>query len=108
MASKNFTLVPKKSSTNSLRDAKPSVGATTDRTPGPTIEAIEGDRIRLLVTNKLPEHTQRALARHPAAERHGWRRRIVTAGYSASETYAYEFHAAPARHALCITRTPMR
>ena len=26
-------------------------------TPGPTIEAVEGDRIRLLVTNKLPEHT---------------------------------------------------
>jgi len=27
------------------------------RTPGPTIEAVEGDRIRMLVTNKLPEHT---------------------------------------------------
>ena len=26
-------------------------------TPGPTIEAVEGDHIRLLVTNKLPEHT---------------------------------------------------
>ena len=26
-------------------------------TPGPTIEAVEGDRIRLLVTNNLPEHT---------------------------------------------------
>lgn len=26
-------------------------------TPGPTIEAVEGDRIRLFVTNKLPEHT---------------------------------------------------
>jgi manganese oxidase len=26
-------------------------------TPGPTIEAIEGDRIRILVTNKLAEHT---------------------------------------------------
>lgn len=25
--------------------------------PGPTIEAVEGDRIRLMVTNKLPEHT---------------------------------------------------
>jgi len=53
MASKEFHLSPKKSSTNSLRDAKPSVGATTDRRR-PTIEAIEGDRIRLLVTNKLP------------------------------------------------------
>ncbi len=27
------------------------------RTPGPTIEAVEGDRVRLLVTNRLPEHT---------------------------------------------------
>jgi FtsP/CotA-like multicopper oxidase with cupredoxin domain len=27
------------------------------QTPGPTIEALEGDRIRILVTNKLPEHT---------------------------------------------------
>ena len=26
-------------------------------TPGPTIEAVEGDRVRLLVTNHLPEHT---------------------------------------------------
>lgn len=27
------------------------------QTPGPTIEAVEGDRVRILVTNKLPEHT---------------------------------------------------
>jgi hypothetical protein len=27
------------------------------RTPGPTIEAVEGDRVRILVTNKLREHT---------------------------------------------------
>jgi len=27
------------------------------RTPGPTIEAVEGDRIRVVVTNKLPEPT---------------------------------------------------
>lgn len=26
-------------------------------TPGPTIEAVEGDRVRILVTNKLAEHT---------------------------------------------------
>jgi manganese oxidase len=25
--------------------------------PGPTIEAVEGDRLRIYVTNKLPEHT---------------------------------------------------
>jgi len=27
------------------------------QTPGPTIEAVEGDRVRIFVTNKLPEHT---------------------------------------------------
>jgi FtsP/CotA-like multicopper oxidase with cupredoxin domain len=27
------------------------------RTPGPTIEVVEGDRVRILVTNKLGEHT---------------------------------------------------
>lgn len=27
------------------------------QTPGPTIEAVEGDRLRILVTNNLPEHT---------------------------------------------------
>ncbi|EIK45081.1 multicopper oxidase [Cellvibrio sp. BR] len=26
-------------------------------TPGPTIEAVEGDQVRIYVTNKLPEHT---------------------------------------------------
>ena len=26
-------------------------------TPGPTIEALEGDRVRIFVTNRLPEHT---------------------------------------------------
>lgn len=26
-------------------------------TPGPTIEAVQGDRVRILVTNRLPEHT---------------------------------------------------
>ena len=26
-------------------------------TPGPTIEAVEGDRIRIYLTNRLPEHT---------------------------------------------------
>jgi FtsP/CotA-like multicopper oxidase with cupredoxin domain len=27
------------------------------QSPGPTIEAVEGDKIRVFVTNKLPEHT---------------------------------------------------
>ena len=27
------------------------------QTPGPTIEAVQGDKVRIFVTNKLPEHT---------------------------------------------------
>jgi FtsP/CotA-like multicopper oxidase with cupredoxin domain len=27
------------------------------QSPGPTLEAVEGDRVRIYVTNKLPEHT---------------------------------------------------
>ena len=40
-------------------------GATTARLAGPTIEAVEGDRVRIFVTNRLPEHTSDPLARHP-------------------------------------------
>ena len=27
------------------------------QSPGPTIEAVEGDKVRIFVTNRLPEHT---------------------------------------------------
>ena len=60
-------------------------------TPGPTIEAVEGDRIRLLVTNNLPEHT----SMH-------WHGILLPSGMDGvgglsqpdiqpGETYAYEF-----------------
>jgi FtsP/CotA-like multicopper oxidase with cupredoxin domain len=59
--------------------------------PGPTIEAVEGDRVRLLVTNRLPENT----SVH-------WHGVIVPSGMDGvagltqppikpGETYAYEF-----------------
>ncbi|MBI4375418.1 MAG: copper oxidase [Elusimicrobia bacterium] len=61
------------------------------RTPGPTIEAVEGDRVRILVTNKLPEPT----AVH-------WHGIILPSGMDGvsglsqkpikpGETFAYEF-----------------
>jgi manganese oxidase len=61
------------------------------QTPGPTIEAVEGDRVRLLVTNHLPEHT----SIH-------WHGLFLPAGMDGvgglnqpqiqpGETYAYEF-----------------
>ena len=51
------------------------------QSPGPTIECVEGDKVRIFVTNKLPEHTTGPLARHPAAERHGRRRRPHAAAH---------------------------
>jgi len=61
------------------------------RTPGPTIEAVEGDRVRILVTNKLPAPT----AVH-------WHGLILPSGMDGvaglsqpviqpGETFAYEF-----------------
>lgn len=60
-------------------------------TPGPTIEAVEGDRVRILVTNRLPEPT----SIH-------WHGILLPAGMDGvsglnqpsikpGETYAYEF-----------------
>jgi len=44
-----------------LREIAPGMTATlwgyNGQSPGPTIEVVEGDRVRLFLTNKLPEHT---------------------------------------------------
>lgn len=60
-------------------------------TPGPTIEVVEGDRVRIYVTNKLPEHT--------SVHWHGillpWGMDGVSgltqAAIKPGETYVYEF-----------------
>ena len=60
-------------------------------TPGPTIEAVEGDRVRILVTNRLPEVT--------SVHWHGLRLPSGMDGVAGlshppirpGETYAYEF-----------------
>ena len=41
-------------------------------TPGPTIEAVEGDRVRLLVTNRLKRAHHDSLARTNFTIRYGW------------------------------------
>ena len=64
------------------------------QSPGPTIEAVEGDRVRIFVTNKLPEHTTRALARHAPAERHGRRRRPDPAAHQAGQDLRLRVRAA--------------
>jgi FtsP/CotA-like multicopper oxidase with cupredoxin domain len=59
--------------------------------PGPTIEAVEGDRVRILVTNRLPEHTtvhwHGLLLPNGMDGVGGLNQRHIRPG----ETYAYEF-----------------
>jgi FtsP/CotA-like multicopper oxidase with cupredoxin domain len=63
------------------------------QSPGPTIEVVEGDRVRIFVTNKLPEHT--------SIHWHGQRLPNGMDGVSGltqtaiqpGKTYVYEFQA---------------
>ena len=50
---------------------------------GPTLEAVEGDRIRIYVTNKTAFGYYRSLAWHPVAEWDGWGRRTQPACHQA-------------------------
>ena len=61
------------------------------QSPGPTIEVVEGDRVRIFVTNKLPEHT--------SIHWHGQRlpngmdgvTGLTQPGIAPGKTYVYEF-----------------
>ncbi|MDE1170659.1 MAG: copper oxidase [Verrucomicrobium sp.] len=61
------------------------------RTPGPTLEAVEGDRVRILVTNRLPEpttiHWHGLLVPNGMDGVGGLTQPHIAPG----ETYAYEF-----------------
>lgn len=61
------------------------------RTPGPTIEAVEGDRVRILVTNKLGEST--AVHWHGVLLPSGMDgvQGLSQPGIAPGETFAYEF-----------------
>jgi hypothetical protein len=61
------------------------------RTPGPTIEAVEGDRVRILVTNKLGEAT--AVHWHGVILPSGMDgvQGLSQPGIQPGETFAYEF-----------------
>lgn len=61
------------------------------RTPGPTIEAVEGDRVRILVTNKLPEPT--AVHWHGVLLPSGMDgvQGLTQKGIPPGDTFAYEF-----------------
>ncbi|MGI8437964.1 MAG: multicopper oxidase domain-containing protein, partial [Chthoniobacterales bacterium] len=61
------------------------------QTPGPTIEAVEGERVRILVTNKLPEptsvHWHGVILPNGMDGVGGVTQKHIQPG----ETYAYEF-----------------
>jgi FtsP/CotA-like multicopper oxidase with cupredoxin domain len=54
---KEFHLIAEPVEREFAPDMKVKCWGYNGQTPGPTIEAVEGDRVRILVTNKLPEHT---------------------------------------------------
>ena len=74
-------------------------------TPGPTIEAVEGDRVRILVTNRLPEHT--TIHWHGIFLPNGMDGvgGLTQPHIKPGQDLRIRVHAAPARHASCITRT---
>src|SRR5712692_2866379 len=61
------------------------------QTPGPTIEAVEGDRVRILVTNHLPEDT--------SVHWHGRRAGAEPTAHQPRRDVRLRVHAAPERHA---------
>ena len=77
------------------------------QSPGPTIEAVEGDRIRIFVTNRLPEVT--SVHWHGVLVPSGMDGVIglTQAPIGVGKTCLYEFRcSAPAPS--CTTRTPTR
>ena len=54
---KEFHLVAEEFEHEFAPGCKAKVWGYNGTTPGPTIEVVEGDRVRLLVTNRLGEHT---------------------------------------------------
>ena len=78
------------------------------QSPGPTIEAVEGDKVRIFVTNKLAGTHHGALARHDRAERHGRRRRPDPAAHQARQDLRLRVRAEDRAAPSCTTRTPTR
>jgi FtsP/CotA-like multicopper oxidase with cupredoxin domain len=55
--SKEFHLVAEPVVREFAPGMKVNLWGYNGQSPGPTIEAVEGDKVRIFVTNKLPEHT---------------------------------------------------
>ena len=100
-ASRSSTWSPRRSNTSSPRARRSRPGATTVRAPGPTIEAIEGDRVRILFTNRLPEHT--TIHWHGIPCGMDGVGGSDAAAHPARGDVGLRIHAAPARHAHVTT-----
>ena len=77
------------------------------QSPGPTIECVEGDRVRIFVTNRLPEHT--TIHWHGILLPNGMDGvgGLTQPHIPVGKTFVYEFEMKPPGLS-CTTRTPTR
>lgn len=61
------------------------------QSPGPTIEVVEGDQVRIFVTNKLPEHTSVHWHGQPLPNGMDGVTGLTQPGIPVGKTYVYEF-----------------
>lgn len=88
---KEFHLVAEQFEHEFAPGSRATVWGYNGSTPGPTIEATEGDRVRILVTNRLPEHT--SVHWHGLLLPNGMDgvSGLTQAPIAPGETWAYEF-----------------
>ncbi|MEZ5658111.1 MAG: copper oxidase [Burkholderiaceae bacterium] len=90
---KEFHLVAEPVERMMADDFKAHLWGYNGQSPGPTIEVVEGDRVRIFVTNRLPEHT--------SIHWHGQRlpngmdgvTGLTQPGIQPGKTFVYEFEA---------------
>lgn len=63
------------------------------QSPGPTIEVVEGDRVRIFVTNRLPEHTSIHWHGQPVPNGMDGVTGLTQPGIKPGKTFMYEFDA---------------
>ena len=78
------------------------------QSPGPTIECVEGDKVRIFVTNRLPEHTTVHWHGLTGSERDGRRWRADPASHPIPERPSSTSSSCGGAAPSCITRMPTR
>lgn len=78
-----------------VREVAPGMKANlwgyNGQSPGPTIEVVEGDRVRIFVTNKLPEHTSIHWHGQPLPNGMDGVTGLTQPGIQPGKTFVYEF-----------------